>query len=557
MPATTAANRQLPQAIDVLASPLFFSVSTKGEIAGTGFISARYSANTGGPNYTLQKARGTIAAPADAIAGDTAFNLLAQAYDAGAFRTIANLAGRCAIGFGGGDSPGLWAFQTTPVGSYTQRDVVLFDSAGNVQFVVDGTLNAAAVDAVSLVGVDRINTRHAAAANRVLAFQSERGSPIYLGDDALDFAATTGVVSVNGTDLLSMTSTAATLAGNLFITGTLPYVDVKPSGWASSGYIQFGVSPSFAASGNYGGLYVPAGKGIAFTQAGTTLFLMDVGGNVGLGVGSTAPLAKFESRATSGAQIIASFDASNHFSTTVSSLGAVTFDATGESAGFTFSDAVTATSLACPTFTSAAAMTFEPTAGQKIQFNVPTGKVAIQGNDTYGYMEFLEITGNAARGSIGYGDNGYVFTGALTNSFAIRSENALHLGGSGDNLTMTAVSGNVGIGTTSPSAKLHAISTTEQLRLGYDASNYLSTTVSSAGLATLATTGTNASITLTPSGTGNVIMSKIPRFNGTNSTGAGSSLLGANSPATTLTAPYTWISVITSDGSTGYIPCWK
>lgn len=361
MPATTAANRQLPQAIDVLASPLFFSVSTKGEIAGTGFISARYSANTGGPNYTLQKARGTIAAPADAIAGDTAFNLLAQAYDAGAFRTIANLAGRCAIGFGGGDSPGLWAFQTTPVGSYTQRDVVLFDSAGNVQFVVDGTLNAAAVDAVSLVGVDRINTRHAAAANRVLAFQSERGSPIYLGDDALDFAATTGVVSVNGTDLLSMTSTAATLAGNLFITGTLPYVDVKPSGWASSGYIQFGVSPSFAASGNYGGLYVPAGKGIAFTQAGTTLFLMDVGGNVGLGVGSTAPLAKFESRATSGAQIIASFDASNHFSTTVSSLGAVTFDATGESAGFTFSDAVTATSLACPTFTTASgAMTFTP-----------------------------------------------------------------------------------------------------------------------------------------------------------------------------------------------------
>ena len=117
--------------------------------------------------------------------------------------------------------------------------------------------------------------------------------------------------------------------------------------------------------------------------------------------------------------------------------------------------------------------------------------------------------------------------------------------------------GNVGIGTTTISAKVHAVSTTEQLRLGYDASNYLSTTVSSAGLATLATTGTNASITLTPSGTGNVILSKIPRFNGTNSTGAGSSLLGANSPATTLTAPYTWISVITSDGSTAYIPCWK
>jgi hypothetical protein len=51
--------------------------------------------------------------------------------------------------------------------------------------------------------------------------------------------------------------------------------------------------------------------------------------------------------------------------------------------------------------------------------------------------------------------------------------------------------------------------------------------------------------------------SGIPRFNGTNTTGAGMALLGANSPATTLTAPYTWIQVTTSDGSTGYIPVWK
>ena len=42
--------------------------------------------------------------------------------------------------------------------------------------------------------------------------------------------------------------------------------------------------------------------------------------------------------------------------------------------------------------------------------------------------------------------------------------------------------GNVGIGTTAPSAKLHTISTTEQLRLGYDASNYMSWTVGSTNL---------------------------------------------------------------------------
>jgi hypothetical protein len=49
----------------------------------------------------------------------------------------------------------------------------------------------------------------------------------------------------------------------------------------------------------------------------------------------------------------------------------------------------------------------------------------------------------------------------------------------------------------------------------------------------------------------------VPTFNTGNSTGAGTALLGSNSPAVTLTAPYTWFQVTTSDGSTGYIPVWK
>ena len=42
-----------------------------------------------------------------------------------------------------------------------------------------------------------------------------------------------------------------------------------------------------------------------------------------------------------------------------------------------------------------------------------------------------------------------------------------------------------------------------------------------------------------------------------NTTGAGSAALGANSPAGTLTAPYTWLKCQSSDGSTVYIPAWK
>lgn len=42
-----------------------------------------------------------------------------------------------------------------------------------------------------------------------------------------------------------------------------------------------------------------------------------------------------------------------------------------------------------------------------------------------------------------------------------------------------------------------------------------------------------------------------------NSTGAGTPLWGTNCPASTLTAPYTWIKMISSDGSTVYVPAWK
>ena len=72
--------------------------------------------------------------------------------------------------------------------------------------------------------------------------------------------------------------------------------------------------------------------------------------------------------------------------------------------------------------------------------------------------------------------------------------------------TLATTAGNVGIGTTIVGAKLHSLSTTEQLRLGYDASNYNSFTVGAAGSLTLAAVGTNPNITLTPGGTGYTIL---------------------------------------------------
>lgn len=67
-------------------------------------------------------------------------------------------------------------------------------------------------------------------------------------------------------------------------------------------------------------------------------------------------------------------------------------------------------------------------------------------------------------------------------------------------------------------------------------------------------------ITVTVNGmdiTGVVLMRNVPKFAGTNSTAGGIALLGANCPAVTVGAPYTWLSVTSADGSAVYIPAWK
>ncbi len=73
----------------------------------------------------------------------------------------------------------------------------------------------------------------------------------------------------------------------------------------------------------------------------------------------------------------------------------------------------------------------------------------------------------------------------------VTQANSLILGG----LSANGFGVKVGINTTAPSAKLHVIETTEQLRLGYDASNYWKTTISSIGSAVFDLVGTSPDFT--------------------------------------------------------------
>jgi len=73
----------------------------------------------------------------------------------------------------------------------------------------------------------------------------------------------------------------------------------------------------------------------------------------------------------------------------------------------------------------------------------------------------------------------------------------------------------------------------------------------------LLTCEANSVVLLGVRGDGQMRFTAPPRFNQTNSTGAGSASLGANCPAVTASAPHTWISFVSSDGSSVFIPVWK
>jgi hypothetical protein len=49
----------------------------------------------------------------------------------------------------------------------------------------------------------------------------------------------------------------------------------------------------------------------------------------------------------------------------------------------------------------------------------------------------------------------------------------------------------------------------------------------------------------------------VVKFDGANATGSGSAVLGANCPAVTPAAPYTWVRAVSADGSTVFFPVWK
>jgi hypothetical protein len=112
------------------------------------------------------------------------------------------------------------------------------------------------------------------------------------------------------------------------------------------------------------------------------------------------------------------------------------------------------------------------------------------------YVPYIGATKDIDLGIHDIKANNIVYKGGNTEGAALtigtNDGQQLNFETNGSSRMSITSTGNVGIGTITPSAKLHALATTEQLRLGYDASNYMSATVNSAGLVTLDAVGAGA-----------------------------------------------------------------
>ncbi len=343
---------------------------------------------------------------------------------------------------------------------------------------------------------------------------------------ASNASLSSGLLFRRSTQHVDNSTLFATINGDLLGTFEFQGTNFGNTAYANAATIKI------TQNGTAGATYVPAN--ISFlTSDGTNdvaeRLTINSSGNVG--IGTTTISARLHSLATT-EQLRLGYDASNYLSTTVGSTGNATFSLTGTSPQFIFSQRLQAyngllignsgdssasfmfafdgSSYGTPSAsgrnlsffnyntsqTSQNSFVFtgdgtSPTSGTGINMLNVRSFAPTSGTAVFNLME-LRPTINQTGGANGI-TRGLLISPTLT---AAADWRALQIGGdtgyaiyqSGASST-NYFAGNVGIGTTTISAKLHSLSTTEQLRLGYDASNYNSFTVSSTGLLTIDPTG--------------------------------------------------------------------
>lgn len=296
--------------------------------------------------------------------------------------------------------------------------------------------------------------------------------------------AATGITSsgtINFSGLTASTALATDASKNLISSATTSTELGYLSGVTSAIQTQLNTKGTFTLPSLTTGS-VLFSNGTTTAQDNTNFFWDDTTNR--LGIGTASPSAFMHVLGTT-EQLRLGYDASNYLSATVGSTGSATLSLTGTSPTFRLDNAVSINTSAQPTsvldvkYTTGGIDTLKLTDTGNWILSFYQGATQRAGFDNYG-RNWNSLGGTAT-----------IVSGTGTISFNQNSVSAFSSIGTGAVAgTLQLVTGFVGVGTV-PSAKLHSLATTEQLRLGYDASNYFSTTVSSIGSTTFALTGTS------------------------------------------------------------------
>lgn len=234
------------------------------------------------------------------------------------------------------------------------------------------------------------------------------------------------------------------------------------------------------------------------------------------------------------------YDASNNLGITIGSTGNARLTLSGTTPTFRIDNAVSINTSAQPTsvldvkYTTGGIDTLKLTDTGNWFISFYQGATQRAGFDNYG-RTWNTLNGNA------------IFNAGTGNiAFNQNSVSVLTSIGAGAVVgTVYIETGLVGIGiSTTPSAKFHVISTTQQARFGYDSSNHVGFTVGSTGSLTIGLTGTNPRTTFSQG----ITMGGTLRKKGYTVATLPSGVVGDTAYVTDATAP-TYLGALTGGGA--------
>jgi len=233
--------------------------------------------------------------------------------------------------------------------------------------------------------------------------------------------------------------------------------------------------------------------------------------------GSSTFSAEVSVTTTSAPQLTVGYDGSNYFTQSVSDEGAVTFDAFGTEAAFTFADTTTISGDAIITGTTSIASTLYLRSGSitdtggAISFGdeniTTTGKIStntfqMTNGAVAGYTLTSDADGDATWTDVSSAAGPWTLTD--NDLYPDDTSYNVAIGATDAGTAKLYVLGNVGFGDTSPDYPLEILSTTtSQLALTYNDSNYSTFWTDSSGDLTISASGGDVNIdnNLTASGT--------------------------------------------------------